>query len=368
MDLAKKILRFSWRLIRTFILVIAIMVGLFVVAIDNMLPRQIFTIVIPGLIVMGIVLSLVFMKLRIKLPHISISIPEGRNLDDMILDYARHHLILTCTILSLFILVPLLFRTISDYHDKSLANESLDHFSVISTPTVSDKRVTLTRTELEKSLREISSYTEVSINDPIKVHLYANSLEFQKSTGSPKSVYGLTQWFSDLPPEIYIPAELPPDEKPIFNEGAPVHELTHAIEALIVKDRKSVPLWITEGLANQYQDFWERVLGHVGIWLTRDKIMSYDELSLYRYDYPKDEAEKSSFYADSYEFVRYLFMRYGESNVWEMIHEVGAGASYENAFTHITNKSEKELYRDWQYEWLQGWQFGEWHMLFHQLH
>jgi len=346
MNLAKKIFSFAWRLFRILILVAIILTVVFVITIDQMLPRQIITLAAPTLVVIGAILTFVLMKWRIKIPaKINLS-------DDKILNYARRHVILMLVIIAVIILGPLLVRTVLDYRDKGFLNDSREHFSVISTSTVSQARINLTQVELEKSLREIRSSVKVSLDDSIKVHLYSNVRELQEATGSPKWVYGLTRW-SSQGPEIFIPAELPPDQKSILNEGAPVHELTHAIELLVTNNPKNLPLWIREGLANHYLDFWERILTHIGVWLNRDKIMSYERLSLFRYDYPQEDLERSVFYSTSYEFVRYLFMRYGESTVWGIVREVSAGTSFESAISHTTAKSERELYEDWLEQWLQ---------------
>jgi hypothetical protein len=74
--------------------------------------------------------------------------------------------------------------------------------------------------------------------------------------------------------EIFIPAELPKYEAPVLNEGAPIHELTHAIELLITRNPNSLPLWFREGLANQHFGFWVRVMSHVLDWLDRDKMLT----------------------------------------------------------------------------------------------
>lgn len=362
MNLVKKILSFVWRLFRIVLAVAVILVAAFIITVDQMLPRQIITFVIPILVVTGIILTFALMKWRV---HIPINVPKGRNLDDRILSCVYRHKIRTCLIVLAFFAIISLPRVISDQFDKGLLNNSVKHFSVVATPTVTEKRINLTRIELEKSLRKINSSAGISIDDPIKVYLFSNTSELQKATGSPEWIGGLAHW-SPQGVEIFLPAELPPDEKSILNEGAPVHELTHAIEALLTKNPTALPLWIREGLANQYLNFWERVLTHVGVWLDRDKIMSYERLSLYRYEYPKEKLERSLFYSNSYEFVRYLFMRYGESTIWGIVREVGAGESYERVVSHATGISEGELYQDWLREWLQGWQVGEWRTLIEQ--
>ena len=105
------------------------------------------------------------------------------------------------------------------------------------------------------------------------------------------------------------------------------------------------------GNEEQYKDFWERVIGHVTTWLNRNNIFSYEKISLYRYEYPDEETDKHLFYATSCEFVRYLIMRYGESTIWEIIQEVGKGASYDKAFINAIGSNEKELYEAWLIEW-----------------
>lgn len=350
MKLAKKILNLTWLIFRILILVAVILVAIFVEAIDKMLPHQLITFAIPSLVIIGVILSSVLIKWRMK---ITTNKPKGRNLDDKIISYVHRHVVQTCVIIAAFFAVISLPWAISSHINRGLINDSLEHFLVIPTPAVSEERVNLTRVELEKSLREIGSYAKVSVTDPIKVYLYSNTSEFQVATGSPKSIYGLTRW-TNQGPEIYIPAELPPNEKGILNEGAPVHELTHAIEALLTKDLKRMPLWINEGLANQYQAYWERVLTHIYVWLDRDKILSYERLSLYRYNYPQDELEKQFFYLSSYEFVRYLFMRYGESTIWGIIRAVGEGVSYESAISGTTGVNEKELYQDFLQRWMRN--------------
>lgn len=351
MKLAKKILNFAWYLFRNLILVAVILVTISVISIDKMMPRQL-VVVVPILAIVGIALLVALIKWRTDISS------AFKSCGKKIAIWVRNNKVKTCIACGIIVACLLLTIPISNWKSQRVLDDSRNHFIVIPTSNVSEKRINLTRIELEKSLREIGSYTKVSVTNPIKVHLYSDTNEFQAATGSPKSVTGLTRW-TDQGPEIYIPAELPPNEKGILNEGAPIHELTHAIELFITNNPRSLPLWIREGLANQYQAFWERVLTHIYVWFERDKILSYDRLSLFRYDYPKDKLEKQFFYTNSYEFVRYLFLRYGESTIWGIIQQVGKGVRYESAISNATGRTEKELYQDWLKEWLQGWHLRE---------
>lgn len=339
----KRVIGFILRLLETFIIVIAVLLTIFVISIDKMMPRQLM-IEVPILAVLGIVLIAVLIKWRKNISSVF------KFYEEKVVIWIRNHKIITFITLGIIIICLFMIRPIINLMDQRVLNDSLEHFSIISTQTVSEKRVNLTLIELEKALREIGSHAKVSITDPIDVYLYSDIGEFQEATGSSKSVCGLTRW-TEKGPEIYIIAELPPDEKPILNQETPTHELAHAIELLITNNPRSLPLWIREGMANQYLDFWERVITHIGVWLERDKILSYDRLTIFRYNYPEDELEKQFFYSTSYEFVRYLYMHYGESTFWEIIHEVTIGVSYENAIWSITGRNESELYQDW----LEGW-------------
>ncbi len=321
-----------------------------------MMPRQLM-IVAPILTIVGIALIVALTKWRTNISS------AFNSREKKIVIWVRNHKVKMYVAYGIIIGCLLMVRPISNWMDQAVLNDSLNHFSVISTPTVSEERVNITRVELEKSLRRIGSTAKLSLQDQIKVHLYSNVHELRQATGSPDWVAGLARW-TVQGPEIYISAELPPDQKSILNEGAPVHELTHAIEKLVDNNSRNIPLWIREGLANQYQDFWERVVIHIYVWLERDKVISYERLNLFRYDYPQEELERSFFYSTSYEFVRYLFMRYGESTIWEIIREVGKGVSYESAISDATGRNENELYQDWLKEWLKGWQLREWHTLF----
>ncbi|KNZ69243.1 hypothetical protein Tfer_2189 [Thermincola ferriacetica] len=149
-----------------------------------------------------------------------------------------------------------------------------------------------------------------------------------------------------LSPKQWIEADTPEDMKAVFETRGPMaHEFTHLVVDYIT--RGNYPRWLTEGIA-LYQEF--KIVGDVEEEY-RQPISGKELYPLNVMDRQFDAlADQSLAYRQSYEAVRYIVEKHGESKLWEILVRLSMGETINQSFEHALDMNLDEFqseFADW---------------------
>ena len=198
----------------------------------------------------------------------------------------------------------------------------------------------------ESAYEKVSNDLKHEISFPIPLILYKTFSEFAQTNLFPIEIpEGVGAFAEPARDRMVIPIDNPPDElQELF-----VHELTHIFQFDIIPRgliRRSVPVWIDEGMATYMEDEWDTL----DLMVIRDAAVT-DQI-------PTFEALNVGFARAAYSFGSSVFEfmeeRYGKEGVRQFIFALrravvgGVDAEvYEQAF----RLKPEEFYREWK-RWL----------------
>ncbi len=198
----------------------------------------------------------------------------------------------------------------------------------------------------ESAYEKVSNDLKHEISFPIPLILYKTFSEFAQTNLFPIEIpEGVGAFAEPSRDRMVLPIDYPPDElQELF-----IHELTHIFQFDIIPRslvRRSVPVWIDEGMATYMEDEWDPLDSMV----VRDAAVT-DQL-------PTFEALDVGFVRSTYSFGSSIFEfieeRFGKEGVRQFVFALrravvgGVGAEvYEQAF----RMTPEEFYREWK-RWL----------------
>jgi len=198
----------------------------------------------------------------------------------------------------------------------------------------------------ESAYERVSNDLKHEISFPIPLILYKTFSEFAQTNLFPIEIpEGVGAFAEPSRDRMVLPIDYPPDElQELF-----IHELTHIFQFDIIPRslvRRSVPVWIDEGMATYMEDEWDPLDAMV----VRDAAVT-DQL-------PTFEALDVGFVRATYSFGASIFEfieeRFGKEGVRQFVFALrravvgGVGAEvYEQAF----RMTPEEFYREWK-RWL----------------
>ncbi len=198
----------------------------------------------------------------------------------------------------------------------------------------------------ESAYERVSNDLKHEISFPIPLILYKTFSEFAQTNLFPIEIpEGVGAFAEPARDRMVIPIDNPPDElQELF-----IHELTHIFQFDIIPRslvRRSVPVWIDEGMATYMESEWDAL----DLMVIRDAAVT-DEI-------PSFEALNVGFARAAYSFGASVFQfmeeRFGKEGVRQFVFALrravvaGVGADvYEQAF----RLTPEEFYREWK-RWL----------------
>ncbi len=198
----------------------------------------------------------------------------------------------------------------------------------------------------ESAYEKVSNDLKHEISFPIPLILYKTFSEFAQTNLFPIEIpEGVGAFAEPARDRMVLPIDYPPDElQELF-----IHELTHIFQFDIIPRslvRRSVPVWIDEGMATYMEDEWDPLDAMV----VRDAAVT-DQL-------PTFEALDVGFVRATYSFGSSIFEfieeRFGKEGVRQFVFALrravvgGVGAEvYEQSF----RMTPEEFYREWK-RWL----------------
>ena len=169
----------------------------------------------------------------------------------------------------------------------------------------------------------------VTLQEPIEIYIYANSLDLQGSMIFPQ------EWTGGVAFPAYdcIAIGISPSNLE-WGKGALAHELTHlVVHQMTLNPYGGLPTWLDEGLAVRSEGslsyYYTTTLNQA---IANNSLVSAQSISS-PFSALTDLAILS--YAESYSVVDYLITTYGKDKMLELLETFGAGASYNGALTEV---------------------------------
>jgi hypothetical protein len=197
----------------------------------------------------------------------------------------------------------------------------------------------------QAALTRLHEFTGVELEAPVKLYVYANSVELQGSMIFPQ------EWTGGVAFTRYgiMAIGIGPDNLD-WGKDAVAHELTHlVIEQVILNPYGGIPVWLNEGLAMSSESKLDDTLANYlyGAVASRDFISVKSLAS----PFSAYSGEAALSYAQSYSIVQYLVSTYGQEKMFELLTTFREGATYDDALEEVYGFDMAGLDALWQ-EWV----------------
>ena len=170
----------------------------------------------------------------------------------------------------------------------------------------------------------------------VKIYVYPNKEEFQKSSGQPAWSNGMAD-YNQKKILTYSWSEG-------FLDGLLPHEITHLVFRDFVGFKGQVPLWIDEGIA-QWEEPKKRAIARpIAFYLiTKQVVIPLVDLTVMNNLTGKDEATVHAFYMQSVSLVDFLIKGYGAQVFTDFCRQLREGKKLNEALSFSYSGSIRDI-------------------------
>ncbi|MDD5191183.1 MAG: peptidase MA family metallohydrolase [Dehalococcoidales bacterium] len=194
----------------------------------------------------------------------------------------------------------------------------------------------------QNALVRLANDTGATLQDPIRIYLYANNSDLLGSMIFPQDWTGGVSFTESGCIVIGISSS-----NITWGRTAIAHELTHLVtHQMTFNPYSGIPTWLEEGLAMYNQ-------GSVDATFTsalQNAIANNTLLTLKTLSSPFSAYANISYlsYAESWNAVDYLIKTYGKDKMTQLLATFQQGSTYDNALLTVYGKDTKALNTEWQ--------------------
>lgn len=198
----------------------------------------------------------------------------------------------------------------------------------------------------ESAYEKVSNDLKHEISFPIPLILYKTFSEFAQTNLFPIEIpEGVGAFAEPARDRMVIPIDNPPDElQELF-----IHELTHIFQFDIIPRslvRRSVPVWIDEGMATYMEDEWDPLdLMVIRDAAVTDQVPSFEALNV------GFARAAYSFGSSVFEFMEERFGKEGVRQFVFALRRAVAGGVGDEVYQQAFRLTPEEFYREWK-RWL----------------
>lgn len=241
--------------------------------------------------------------------------------------------------------------------DNNMLKRSSQYFSVQRNGQVAQDRIDRTLMELTRPMASLAGEW-LAGNAPTIVHveIFSNRSSMVQALSLPAWSGGLTGCTPNGP-IIFLPAENSGNRfTGVSPTSTPAHEAVHALMCLSVGWQvfHNLPLWFNEGVAEYEslkgtQNLPGRASNRLVLWIRRSELLDTQQFLSY---VPGDsESEVGIFYSASFELVRFIVAKHGETALTSIIKLTKEGMSFDDAFENVTGQTQEQIYERWKGEY-----------------
>ncbi len=197
-------------------------------------------------------------------------------------------------------------------------------------------------TSVQNSLARLAADTGASLQEPIRVYIYANSSDLQGAMIFAQEWTGGVAYTREGAIAIGInPGNIS------WGKRAIAHELAHLVtEQMTSNPYNSIPLWLNEGISTYAEgDMDSTYISYLHRAAVSDSLIRVRSLCG---PFPADSDKSYLSYAESRSIVGFLIESYGQEKMFELLSTFKQGSGYDDALLKVYGFDMDGLNTIWQ--------------------